>query len=588
MGGDFRSYRNNSYSSYNVSGSYSFSAAFTQGPDPTRSTATAGNALASMLLGYPSSGSVESRDRMAYQAPYAALFIQDDIRFSRRLTINAGLRFDYNGGWSERYNRMTRGFDFNATSPLQISGLPALRGGLRFVGKDGQPIRNSTGKNGWGPRLGFAYDLGRGMVVRGGYGAFYSGLSYVGVGSSTAAGFSVSTSYVASNDGGLTPANSLSNPFPTGLVPVTGNSQGLSTLLGQSITFFDPNVKLPGSHQWSLSLGKQFAKVYLLEVSYQGSRGLHAPIGSIQWNQLTEEQLKLGSTLIQSVANPFYGIIKTGALSSATITRSRLMRPYPQFDQITQSAATRGSSLYHSMQMKFERRFSSGIMVLGTYTWSKLLQNFERSGDAPQNNWNLRPEWAVASHDRTHRFTTAWVAELPFGKGKPIAANAPAVLNRIISNWEFKGTMSFESGTPLSFSTTPSNTNALGGGSRPNSTGVSGARDSHQNRDDMLSKFFDTSQYTRPDPYTFGNMGRRLNNVRGYPFNTLDLSLFWKTPIYERIVFNLGVEAFNALNRADFADPNTTLGNVSFGRISALKQEANPGRQLQISARITF
>ncbi|MCX6626884.1 MAG: hypothetical protein NTW28_04540, partial [Candidatus Solibacter sp.] len=587
LGGDFRSYRNNSSSSSAVSGSYSFGVSFTQGPDPLRSTATSGNGLATWLLGNPTSGSVDSRDRLAYQAPYGALFVQDDIRVSNRLTLNAGLRFDYNGAWSERYNRMTRGFAFNTQNPLQVSGLN-LKGGLLFLGKDGQPTRNSTGANGWGPRFGFAYDLGKGTVVRGGYGLFYSGLTYFGVGSDTATGYSVTTSLVASIDGGLTPASTLSNPFPSGLLKPTGNKDGLSTLLGQAIRFFDPSVHLPASHQFSLTLGKQFARSYLLEVSYQGSRGVHAPIPSMQWNQLTPEQLTLGSSLIQSVPNPFFGKIATGPLASATVTRSRLLRPFPEFDQITEVFPTRGSSLYHSLQSKFEHRFSSGLTVIGTYVWSKLLQDFERSGDAAQNNYDLRNEWAVSSGDRTHRFTGGWVAELPFGRGKPLLGHAPAVINRIISNWQLNGTATMESGGPLSFSTSSNNTNALGGGSRPNSTGVSAARDSYQNRDDMLAKYFDTSQFTRPDTFTFGNLGRRINNVRGTPFNTLDLSLFWKTSIREKMYFHLRLEAFNALNRIDFDNPNTSLGSVSFGRVSSLKQEANPARQLQVSARITF
>jgi hypothetical protein len=104
----------------------------------------------------------------------------------------------------------------------------------------------------------------------------------------------------------------------------------------------------------------------------------------------------------------------------------------------------------------------------------------------------------------------------------------------------------------------------------------------------MLSKYFDTSQFLRPDTYTFGNLGRRINDVRGFPFKSLDLSLLWKTRIRESSTFELRMEAFDVLNRTDFADPNTTLGNVAFGRISAVQQEANPARQIQLSARIRF
>jgi len=586
-GGDYRSYRNNPLSGGDKSGTYSFSAAFTQGPDPLRSTATAGSSMASMLLGLPSSGSINTIEAMAYRAAYGALFVQDDIRVTRRLTLNIGLRFDYNGAWQERYNRMTRGFAFGMPSPLQISGMD-LRGGLLYVGKDGQPTTNSRGGNVWGPRFGFAYDLGKGTVLRGGFGQFYSGITYFGVGSDTALGYSVATAYVSSIDGGLTPANTLSNPFPIGLLKPSGSSQGLSTLLGQAIRFFDPSLHVPGSRQFSLTLGKQFGRSVLLEASYAGNRGVHCPLPSAQWNQLHPDVLKQGSALIQSVANPFYGKIASGPLASSTVTRSRLLRPFPQFDQITEVFPTRGSSFYHSFQSKFEQRFSGGVSVLATYTWSKLLQDFERTGDSPQDNYDLRSEWAVSNTDRTHRFTAGWVVELPFGRGKRLGSQTPPVLSRLISNWQVSGTTVLESGTPLSFSVTPNNTNALGGGSRPNSTSVSARRDGYQNKTDMLAKYFDTGQFVRPEPFSFGNLGRRINDVRGFPHRRVDLSLVWKTPIRETMEFHLRFEAINAFNRTDFANPNTTLGHLAFGRISGVQQEANPARQVQLAARITF
>lgn len=585
-GSDYRLYQNNPLSGGNKSGSYSFSAAFTQGPDPTRASSAAGNAFASMFLGVPSSGSIDYVAALAYRATYAALFVQDDFRVTRRLTLNLGLRFDYNGPWSERYHRMTRGFAFDTPSPLQVSGLN-LKGGLLYTGVNGQPAGNSRGGNVWGPRIGFAYEAAKHTVIRGGFGMFYSGITYFGMGTNTATGFSVTTSYVASIDG-VTPATTLSNPFPNGVLKPTGSAQGLSTLLGQSVRFFDPSVKVPGSQQVSLSVGHQFGRSYLLEVSYSGSKGTHCPLPSIQWNQLRPETLSQGSALLQSVPNPFYGKIASGPISSATVTRSRLLRSFPQYDQITEDFPQRGGSLYHSLQTKFERRLTQGMSVVSSYTWSKLLQDFERSGDSPQNQWNLQAERSVSNTDRTHRFTGGWVVELPFGQGKRFGAKAPGVLSRLISNWQINGIAQVESGTPLSFSVTPNTTNALGGGQRPNSTGRSAERDSYTNKTDMLSKYFDTSQFLRPDTYTFGNLGRRINDVRGFPFKSLDLSLLWKTRIRESSTFELRMEAFDVLNRTDFADPNTTLGNVAFGRISAVQQEANPARQIQLSARIRF
>lgn len=586
-GGDYRIYRNNPFPGGNLAGSYAFNAAFTQGPDPLRGSADAGYSMASFLLGYPASGGVDRVAALSYEAPYAAAFVQDDFRLTARLTLNMGLRVDYNGGWKERFNRMTRGFDFNAVSPLQVTGLN-LRGGLRYAGQDGLPGANSGGGTVVGPRFGFAYDAGRNMVVRGGFGMIYSGITYFGSGADTATGYSVSTPYVPSLDGGLTPANSLSNPFPTPLLTPTGNANGLRTLLGQSIRFFDPAVRVPGAYQYSFSLGRQFAQHFMAEASYVGSRGFRAPLPSVQWNQLPPETLNQGAALLQNVTNPFRGLIASGPLAGATVTRSRLLRPFPHFDQITEVFPTRGSSLYHSLQTKLERRFRQGVMLLGAYTWSKQLQNFERTGDAPQNNYDLRNEWAVSNTDRTHRFTAGWVAELPFGAGRRWGTGTARPLRLLISNWQVNGSTTVESGEPLSFSTTPNTTNALGGGQRPSSTGRTARRDGYASTGDMLNQFFDTAQFTRAEPFRFGNLGRRINDVRGFPFRNLDLALQWQTKFRESRSIQFRAEAFNAINRADFANPNTSFGSQAFGTVTAIKQEANPARQIQLSLRFLF
>jgi hypothetical protein len=586
-GGDYRLYRNNPFPGGNLSGSYSFNAAFTQGPDPLRGSNNGGFSLASMLLGYPSSGSIDRVDALSYAATYGASFVQDDVRVSRRLMLNLGLRADFNGAWRERYDRITRGFAFQTQSPLQIPGI-ALRGGLIYAGKDGQPRENSRGGNVLGPRFGFAYDAGKGTVIRGGFGMIYSGITYFGSGGAKSTGYNVTTPYVASIDGGLTPANSWSNPFPGSLLRPSGSANGLLTLLGQSVQFYDPSVRIPGNYQFSFSLGKQFAGVWVGEVSYAGSRGFNGPLPSIQWNQLPPSALSQGSALLQTVTNPFRGQIASGPLSGATLTRSRLLRPFPQFDQVTEVSSTRGSSLYHSMQSKLERRFRRGVMVLATYSWSKQLQNYERTGDAPQNHYDLRNEWAVSNTDRTHRATGAWAVELPFGQGKRIGNQLRGPLKHAISNWQVNGTATVESGTPLSFSVTPNNTNALGGGQRPNSTGASARIGGFTSTDAMLTRYFDTAQFTRPEPFSFGNLGRRINDVRGFPFRTLELAAQWQMRFVERYTIQFRAEAFNALNSPDFSDPNTTLGSTAFGTITSLKNTANAARQFQLSLRVRF
>ena len=140
----------------------------------------------------------------------------------------------------------------------------------------------------------------------------------------------------------------------------------------------------------------------------------------------------------------------------------------------------------------------------------------------------------------------------------------------------------------MSFSATPNTTNALGGGQRPNSTGVSAERSSYTSTDDMLGRYFDTAQFTRAEPFRFGNLGRRIGDVQGFPFRNLDLAAQWQVKVREKYSIQFRAEAFNAINRADFSNPNTSLGSTAFGTVTSVKQEANPARQVQLSLRFLF
>jgi hypothetical protein len=585
-GTDYRLYRKNNSSSGYASGYFRFNAAFTQGPDPTRSSSTAGFPLASALLGTPNRGDIDSYLPLSYRNNYAAAFLQDDWRLSRRLTLNLGLRYDHSGAWRELENRMTRGFAFDTPSPLKVPGLD-LRGGLLYAGVDGQPSTQAKSRNNISPRFGFAYQLAKRTVVRGGYGLIFSGVTHFGDGYDSATGFSNTTAMVPTIDG-VTPLNTMSNPYPQELLKPVGSSLGLATLLGQSVNFFDPSRAIPRTHQYSLTIGQQLGADHVLEASYSGSRATNRPI-NVQWNQLSPETLKqYGDALLQSVPNPFYRQIDSGILSGPSVTRGQLLRPFPHFDQVTENWSTRANSSYDSLQTKFQRRFSQGISATLAYTFSKRMGEVETDPITAQNNYDLRAERAVDSVDTPHRLSLGYVMELPFGRGKRIGANAPRVLNRMISGWQFSGAGTLESGNPLSFSVTPNTTNALGGGQRTNSTGVSAHRDSYQNKSDMLGRYFDTAQFLRPATFTFGNVSRRTSDVRGPTFQQIDLSLSWKTALKEKAAFQFRLEAYNALNRANFSSPNTSLGNSQFGRINSLRVDAGMARVLQFGAKITF
>ncbi len=582
FGGDYRVIRQSQYSAGYASGRFSFSRAYTQGPDPLRSTTTGGNAIASFWLGTPASGSVEKNVALSFQNLYSAGYLQDDVQVTRKLTLNFGLRWEREGGRTERFNRMTRGFAFDQPSSLQAPGLK-LQGGLLFAGVGGQPRgQTRADANNFAPRFGFAFSATPKTVLRGGYGIFWSGTTDIGAGTSAALGFGATTTFVSSLDG-ITPLNPLRNPFPDGLINPVGASQGLATLAGQSVSFTNPSRRVPYTQQYSFGIQRQFGTDTLLEASYVGNRGIALANSAPELNQLPDNLLAMGSALLDQVANPFYGVISSGGLASRTVARGQLLRPYPQFTGVSLTSPTIGSSTYHSVQAKVEKRFSRGFSLLASYTNAKILDDVGN----PQNNNNLRAERSISTLDRSQRLVISTIWDLPFGKGRAVAGAVPAVLDAIIGGWQLNCMAAFQSGQALGISSATNTTNSSGGRQRPNSTGRS-ARLPHESTDSMLSRYFDTSAFTQPPPFAFGSLGRTLPDVRGPGINNFDMSLFKTFTIHERLKAQFRGEFFNVFNRTEFGLPGGSQGTAQFGVISGVSYEANPARQVQIALKLLF
>ena len=264
-----------------------------------------------------------------------------------------------------------------------------------YAGVNGVPrgIYNPD-RNNFAPRFGYAYSLNRNTVFRGGYAWSYIPL----IGSVYPVGYSNQTPLVSSQDG-ITPLNLLSNPFPNGLLPPIGNSQGLLTLVGQNVSYVEQSDRTPIFHNWQFSIQREFISRTMVEVAYVGSRGIRlaAPpsdfTGAINENknQLDPKYLSLGTQLTQPVANPFFGIL-SGPLGGQTVQYSQLLRPYPQYTGVTRNSPTFGNSVYHAFQMKVEKRMSHGLTALVAYTWSKNISDL----NTPQNAYNRQVERALS------------------------------------------------------------------------------------------------------------------------------------------------------------------------------------------------
>lgn len=254
-------------------GTFSFTAAGTQGPDPQRASVSAGNGLASMLLGFGSTGSLQNTFKnVATQSWYFAGYIQDDWRLARTLTLNLGLRWDVDTPRTERYNR-TNYFDPYAPTPVaQI--IPGLTGGLVFVGIDGRPrTQFDPDLNNWAPRIGFSWQFTPKTVLRGGFAILYGPSQQAAAGTIGTMEFRRDVSWVTSRDGGLTPANYLRDPFPEGFPPIPGARAGVLTQLGDRIEATTRDIVSPYSQQLNINIQRELPFDSVLEVAYVRTRG---------------------------------------------------------------------------------------------------------------------------------------------------------------------------------------------------------------------------------------------------------------------------------------------------------------------------
>ncbi len=591
FGGNFGTSRLSTGRYGGASLSLSFNPSFSQGPDPVVASSAAGVGWASFLLG-TGGGSVNSDGPgQNHLFRMYGFYFQDDWKISRKLTVNLGIRYDESLPWTERYNRQTD-FDYSATSPLSTPAF-AVRGGLAFPGAGGLDRGGfNRDRNNIAPRFGFAYSLTPNTVVRGGFGIFTAPITGGGYNGAAVpiSGYQSSTQWVGTLDG-VTPTALLSNPFPDGYIRATGSSLGLGTLLGQSVTGMDRGRRNPYAEQWNLNIQQTLPARFLLDVAYAGSRGLML-FGNLNPNQLSNDLLSLGDQLRQLVPNPFFGKITTGPVSSATVPRNQLLRPYPQFSGVTIGNMSYGASTYHAMQMKVERRFSQGFSFLFSYTFSKLMDDVGATttgfpgepfaGDNIQDFNNRRNERSVASYDAPHWAAINSVWELPFGKGKKYLAGR-GVLQAALGNWQINGIATFRSGVPLSLAMASNTLFNFGGPQRPNWTGQSGELPGSISS--RVNKFFDPNVYTAPATYTFGNTPRFIAALRGPGSNNLDFSLFKNIPLYERWMLQFRAEWFNVANHPEFGLPSTAIGASTAGVIS---NQANSPRDVQLALKLTF
>jgi hypothetical protein len=567
FGAEARVLRFGQYQLANPAGAFTFSRLFTQGPDPLVANSNAGFGFASLLLGAGSGGQIEHRSGLSLQRLYYAAFVQHDWRVSRRLTLNFGLRYDLTTGTNERYDRLAW-LDLTGENPLaSVTGLP-LRGRLQYVGTDGNR-RNQleTDSNNFNPRAGFAWQLGSQTVIRGGYGIFFVPMTTRNDG---AIGFNSETPWVATIDN-LNVENYLRDPFPRGF-NLPRSDRDPATNAGFRIDGYIGDEPVGYAQQWNLSIQRQIGADLLVDASYWGNKGTKLAFGAgFEENFLPTQYLALGARLNDRVDNPFYGLIPSGSLSGQQVTRRQLLLPYPQYTSVLRTSPSASSSIYHAFTLKAEKRAASGLSLLASYTASKIIGDSSgRLGgggvSGVQNMENRRAERHILTIDVPQRLVTGFVYDLPFGRGRRLGGGMHPWLNAIAGGWRLSGIATFQSGFPVDVS-------------RPSVNNGSSAKLDHP----TIQRWYDTSVFAPAPPFTFGNVGPTLPDVRMDGVRNFDFTVGKDFRFRERYRLQFRTDFFNATNTPHFGEPVSNVTNAAFGQVTS---QANEPRQIQFALKL--
>jgi hypothetical protein len=635
FGYDFRTYRENVYPPADVAGRYRFQSNFTRQTDQSSTAAPIGQELAAFLLGIPGTNTVIVRpSSRSNQNIYHGVYLQDDWKLTKRLTLNLGVRYEYEAPTTERYNRNVRLFDQTTASPIEAAARAAyatnpipeialndfrVRGGLVLVDENNRGFYDAD-KNNLQPRLGFAYQFNSKMALRGGYALYASPFTIDGFNQT---GFDFTTASVPTADNGLTFQASFADPWPSGVVDPPGASRGLATFIGQTlggaVNLIAPTIdrrvlpltigprKNPLVHRFELSLQRELPGQWLVDVAFIGSRGrdltTFADLNAIPRRYQSPSSIRDASLLTfleANFPNPFRGLpeaVGSGFFSQQTLQRQQLLRPFPQFQSVFVQRND-GRSSYNSAQVRLERRFAQGFTLLGGYVFSKNLEEITRL-----NPTDEKFEKRLAEADAPHRFTLSGIYELPFGRGKRWGSGASRKMEALIGGYQFNFIYTYQSGIPLTlgnvfFNGDPGtlrvkfdgrtvdnvfNTNLSASGFYFTDAAV------RVNPNDANSPIDPNKQRNDPRINLAQNIRRlssRLPNLRGDTYNIVDFSMIKSINFTESLKLQLRFELLNTFNHPFFGVPDLNPRSSSFGRVP--DEQVNLPRELQIGIKLIF
>jgi len=630
IGGELRAMQFNVRRLTQSSGEFDFNSPETSSTGD--STGVGGNAVASALFGLVDTTTLNYGAFSGVRYKDIAFYAQDSYRVAPKLTVNYGLRYDYDIPATEAFNR------FAVVDPtLANPGAGGLPGAYTYFGtgsgRNGKTRPQDAFTHAFGPRLGFAYSLNDKTVLRGGYGIFYEPLK--------------EPSFADQDGLGFFNKENFSTPLQINAgVPHNLPTSGPFTPDGQNgnggVIVAPANSGRPGDIQsWNLDVQRQITTNLLADVAYVGSKGTHLPAYNILTNQIDPKWLSLGNDLGMNVScltnNGCPNAIAAGvkvpfpsfaALWGGGATIAQALRPfsmYGNFNGEDQSFGPdrTGNSTYHSMQARLTKRFGDGLSMLVSYTISKNITDADSLGPGVsgftgtggfigQNSYNRRAEKAVSELDTPQSLAASFFYELPAGHGKRFLNQAGA-LDRVVSGWSVSSILAYSSGNPTEVYSNCSGTaggvlfggcQVAGAGARVNVIpGVSQTNKSG-NFQPGSTPFFNAAAFALPAPFTFGNEARALDHARTWGGKNEDFVLEKSTGLLgEKAKVKLQAEFFNLFNRHIYQAPNgafaTALGSpfqpvgssgcpgpfaCGFGAVTS----ASGPRSIQFGLKITY
>jgi len=556
FGGNFAFQTFNVFRPERPSGAYDFARTFTQGPNPTTSSASAGHGAATFLLGLPTGGTFSDDPSLATSQRYYAWYLQDDWKVLRTLTVNLGLRWEYQTPWTDRFDQLGF-FDPEFPDPLTKQ-----KGLLRFTGRDGNSrYQSDPDRNNYSPRIGLAWQVMANTVVRAGYGLFYyPGSGGVGAGASDlGSGFLATTPVFLGPPPAAPntppPGASFANSFVAGFftAPFTGVGGGIGSAFREWLT--------PFNHHWNFNLQRTITRTLLVEAAYVGSRGQHIWVNRSR-TAVPASFLSLGPALDELTPNPYFGIIPTGALSVAQVRRSQLLQPFNHYTGVSRFRDAVGDSVYHAFTLRVDKQFGHGLTFQAAFTTGKQIDNVqERFGGRSSFNDpnNLALSRATGEFDRPRYLVASYIYELPFGPGKSLARSGLG--SKVLGRWQVAGITTFGKGLPMVISG-PNNTRLPGVSARALRLKDPVLAEAQR----TLDRYFDTSAFAPAPTFSMGNDSRTQPRLRAVGINTFDISLSRTQPIRERVQLQFRAEFFNAFNKPQLGEPNSSVTATNFGK----------------------